>query len=98
MMIGMAGGIVELIPPTQTTVDIQEDLVEALGFEHRPMTQFVGRCAYKEAGDCAVQEQSYQESKPNLLCPKIVNECPGHRPNTEMTQRLNPALYIIALI
>src|SRR5215207_3952809 len=85
MMIGVAGGIVELIPPTQTTIDIQKYLVESLGLKDSCMPQFVWRSAHKEAGDCTMKEQSYQESKPNFICPKIVNECSRHYPNTEMT-------------
>ena len=70
MVIGVAAGIIEGIPPTDQAEEIEEDLVQPLGFEDGAMPQLVRRCAGEEAGHGTVKEKRDQHSQPQLIPPK----------------------------
>ena len=64
VMIGVAAGVVERIPPADQAEKIQKYLVQPFCLENRAMAQFVWRCAGKEASNRPVDPQYDKEGNP----------------------------------
>ena len=97
VMVGVAGAVVERVPPTQQAVQIQEDAVEPLGTEHGAMRQLVRRHAGKEADDRTVREQRGGEPEPKLPRPAPPRQRPGGQRERQVAAGLQPPLQVAAL-
>ena len=56
MVVGMAAGVIERVPPTDHAEQIEEEFVQPFGLEDRAVSQLVRRRAGEKARDRAVQE------------------------------------------
>ena len=96
MVVGVAQCIVERVPPTRQTEQVEEQLVQPSGTKHRAMAELVYRRSGQEAAEGAVYEQGHGEGEPQAARPQEVahHTCGQHQ--GEVAAGLEPTLPIAA--
>ena len=77
MVIGMAHGIIERVPPAEQAEYIQEEFIEPLRAKHCAMSQFMRRHSVEEAAHHALDIQRYGEPDPHALRPEVIGQDAG---------------------
>ena len=94
MMVGMAAGVVEMVPPAEQAEQMQEQPVQPFRAEHRAVTEFVRSRTREEAAHGTVGEQCDREAQPGGLRPEMVGQPAGSYEEREMSAGLKPSLQV----
>ena len=96
MVVGMAAGIIERVPPADQAEEIKEHFVQPFGLEDSAMPQFVGRVTLKEAGHGAMEEEGDQEAEPLLIPPEAEYQRTGDDEERDVAAGQKPGLGVAA--
>ena len=97
VMIGVAAGIVEGVPPTEEAEQVEEKLVQFLGLEDGAVAKLVGGHAHEETPHRAVGKEGDEKADPVRLRPQEKGQGPREDKQGQVPADLEPALRIAAL-
>ena len=96
MMVGMAAGVVEMVPLAEQAEQMHEQPVQPFRAEHGAVTEFMHGDALQECSDGAVQEQAHSERDPGPPGECIAGERPSAGPQSDVSDSLESASQVTA--